>query len=347
MNLQATAAAALAHDLDRDHTPPADLSVLGRVAITGGSGFIGSHLLTLLDGNGVPCLDLDLVPPPVATTHARFAAIDIHDEAAIANAFADFAPDVVIHLAARTDLSGTSLADYSANVEGTRAVVAAANRTPSIRRLLVASTQYVVSPGRVPAHDEDFVAYSPYGESKVATEKIVRAEATGDWVIFRPTNIWGPRHPFLPQRIWRYIQRGWYIHPGHEPIHRAYAYVDSVTTQLLQLAMAEREKVAGQVFYVGEEPVEFLAWANAFAARLTGRPVRVVPRRVWRALALVGDVVPKFPMNSGRFERMTTSDRPQIAKTLELCGPPPTSLDAAVDRTVGWLQRHWAGDAAR
>jgi nucleoside-diphosphate-sugar epimerase len=336
---------ALRHAQHPETTPAADLSGLGRVLVTGGSGFIGSHLLALLDANGVPCLNIDIAPVPIATSHARFTRIDIHDAAALETAFREFAPEVVIHLAARTDLSGTELAEYSANTDGTRAVVTAVNATPSVRRFIGTSTQYVVAPGKVPAHDEDFAAYSPYGESKVLTEQIIRSDmSTTDWVIIRPTNIWGPRHPFLPERIWRYIKRGLYIHPGRAPIYRAYAYVDSVTTQILQLAMADRAAVAGQVFYVGEEPVEFLGWANAFAQRLTGRDVRVVPRRIWRGLAMVGDVMPRFPMNSARFERMTTDDRPQIAKTLALCGPPPTPFDEAVDRTVAWLETHWAAE---
>ena len=348
MKTASVAETALAHSLRPESAPGADLSALGRVAITGGSGFIGSHLLSLLHENGVPCLNVDTVPPIVPGHERVSVALDIRDTDALTTVLQDFAPDVVVHLAARTDLNGSVLADYDVNTEGTRSVVHAVNETPSVQRLIGASTQYVVPPGRIPAHDEDFIAYSPYGESKVATERILRRELTrADWIIIRPTNIWGPRHPFLPQRIWLYIRRGLYVHPGGAPIYRAYAYVDSVTTQIVQLALVGREQVFGQVFYVGEKPVDFLMWANAFSQRLAGRDVRVVPRGLWRNLALVGDVIPRFPMNSARYERMTTSDRPLVDKTLDLCGPPPTPFEEAVERTAKWLECHWSRTTAR
>jgi nucleoside-diphosphate-sugar epimerase len=314
---------------------------MARILVTGGSGFIGSHLLPELVGGGHDVLNIDMQPPHADT--APWQRADIKDRAALDAAFSAFRPSHVVHLAARTDLDGRTREDYVDNTVGTETVIAAAHACGTVERFVATSTQYVVKPGVRPASLTEFDAYSAYGISKVETEKITRAQAAPMvWTIIRPTNIWGPRHPFLPGRVWYYIARGLYVHPGRQPIRRAYAYVGSVVYQIEAILKAPPATVEGRVFYVGETPVDFLDWANAFSTKLRGGPVRVVPRAIWRALATVGDVVPKFPMNTPRFYRMTVSDDPPIEPTYEAFGPPPVDFPKAVDTTVAWLHDYWA-----
>lgn len=315
---------------------------MARVLITGGSGFIGSHLLTRLMASDHELYNLDLQAPPAVVRDVPWQPGNILDRDGLDRVFREFRPTHVVHLAARTDLDGRTLADYAANTTGTRNVIEAALAAGSVERLITTSTQYVVRPGRRPTSPTDFDTYGAYGESKVETEKLTRALAGPlTWTIIRPTNIWGPRHPFLPPRVWYYIARGLYVHPGREPIRRSYARVDAVTWQIGAILDAPTATVNEQVFYVGETTVEFLEWANAFSYALRGAPVRVVPRPVWRALAAIGDVVPRFPMNSARFARMTTNDDPVIEPTYAAFGPPPGTFEAAVETTVEWLFEHW------
>lgn len=313
-----------------------------RLLVTGGSGFIGSHLLERLSARGAQLANLDVRPPPHVVGNVPWYHCDIKDASEVHRVFGEFRPTHVVHLAANTDLAGETLVDYQDNVAGTRIVIEAAKAAGSVERLITTSTQYVVTPGRRPASPTDFAAYSAYGMSKVETERLTRETAAPMvWTIIRPTNIWGPRHPFLPDRVWYYMARGLYVHPGRRPIARAYASVEAVTYQIDAMLRAPAPTVDGRVYYVGEKPVEFLFWANAFAVRLTGKPVRVIPRPMWRTLALIGDVVPKFPMNSARFERLTVDDDPPIEPTYEAFGVPPVDFDAAVAATVDWLWTYW------
>src|SRR5580693_3897760 len=72
--------------------------------ITGGSGFLGRHLLKVLDDQGAPGVDLALLgrQPPWNGSSGEFVATDLNDPAAVSRAIAATAPEVVFHLAGRT-----------------------------------------------------------------------------------------------------------------------------------------------------------------------------------------------------------------------------------------------------
>ena len=65
----------------------------------------------------------------------------------------------------------------------------------AIERAIIASTQYVAGPSRLPKDDEDYFPHTVYGQSKVVTEQLTRAANLAcAWTLVRPTNIWGPWH---------------------------------------------------------------------------------------------------------------------------------------------------------
>jgi GlcNAc-P-P-Und epimerase len=322
---------------------------MARILITGGSGFIGTHLVELL-ASSHEVLNLDRAPPKLAGQRPFWRQGDIKEAGFVAAAFAAFGPSHVVHLAARTDLDGTSMEDYADNVLGTRRVLEAVKASPGVERVVVTSTQYVVRPGRLPPDPSYFEPYSVYGESKVETEKLTRAaDLPVCWTIVRPTIVWGPWHPTMPAGLWRYIARRWYLHPGREPILRAYAYVGNVVDQVARILTAKRDVVDGQVIYVGERPIDSLEWVNAFSRRLTGRTVRVVPRVLWRRLAQFGDmgrgIGLRFPMTTDRYRRMITHDAVPIEATFERLGAPAYDFEEAVDRTAEWLRGRYAASA--
>jgi len=318
-----------------------------RIFVTGGSGFIGTNLVELFSSMGATLLNFDINGPLDNRQKSLWVRGDIMNAGDLKGAMTTFCPDIVIHLAARTDCDENATVEkgYAVNVEGTANVLKAAAGTPSVRHLIAASTQYVCRPGYLPANDEDFSPHTVYGESKARMEKLVRGYGLRmPWTIIRPANIWGPWHMRYRREVWRVISRGLYLHPGRKPVIRTYGYVKNVVEQIARIIESDVSKIAGRVFYLGDPPDDIYKWVNAFSLSLRGRPAPVVPRTVVRMIAMLGDILCafglSFPLTSSRYRSMTQDYVVPTDRTLAVFGPCPYSLDEGVSQTVRWL-RTW------
>ena len=315
-----------------------------KILITGGSGFIGTNLITDLINDGFDVVNMDIAPPLHRVHTDCWVEIDILDRAAVFRIFAGEAPEQVIHLAARTDCDENITVEegYRANTEGTQNVVDAIASTPSVERALITSTQYVCGPAHFPVDDADYGPHTVYGQSKVITEKIARAaNMSCVWTLTRPVNIWGPWHLRYSQEFLRVLRSGWYCHPGGYPVVRTYGYVGNVVWQMRKLLEAPRELVDQQVFYLGDAPMDVYEWVDSFSRRIRGESVRVVPRWMVRALGWCGDLLGlmglKFPITSSRFASMTQHYPTPMERTFTVLGTPPYTLQDGVEQTVQWL----------
>lgn len=315
-----------------------------KVLVTGSSGFIGRHLVRALAKRGDEVRGLDRTSAPAGT-----AAItcDLIDRGAVLEAFREFQPEAVLHLAARTDLEGEALQDYAANTVGTAHVVQAVRATPSVRRVIYTSSQLVCRVGYVPRHDTDYQPATAYGESKVESERIVRAEDGGGaiWCLVRPTTVWGPGMSEHYRRFFRMIARGWYVHVGRKPLLKSYGYVGNVVWQLQRLLAAPADDIHQKTFYVADYvPISVRAWADAFQRELGAPPIRTVPRILARLAARSGDWMNAlgwrtFPFNSFRLENVMTESIYDLRETEAICGPLPFTMEEGVAETAGWFRR--------
>ena len=316
-----------------------------RLLVTGGSGFIGANFIREAQACApdATILNLDTVPSKDIANQHIHQLCDILDRKALESQFSAFAPTHVLHFAARTDVLGTSVDDYFANHVGTANVIAAIQKTPSVQNAIFTSSQFVVGPGDLPKHDEDFRPHTIYGQTKVLSEQAVRsANLSCAWSIIRPTNVWGRWHPRYPTEFWRVLKQGRYFHPGGRRVMRCYAYVDNVVKQTWQLMDRQDGAFDRRMFYVGDDPIDLFEWTNAFSQELTMRPVRVVPSFLLKAVGKVGDQVirmgGRFPLYSSRFRSMTEDYLTPMAPTFAALGPSPISLQQGVRDTVAWLR---------
>ena len=175
-----------------------------RVLVTGGAGFIGSHLVDAFHERGARVSVVDNLTTgtranvrPEATVHE----IDIRDRDAVFRAFEAETPDVVLHLAAQADVRRSMDDpgyDLDVNVRGTIHLLEAGSRF-GLTRMVFASTGGAIygEPAEIPVAEGCPPApTSCYGASKAAAEVYlgVYAESAGVRAsVLRFANVYGPR----------------------------------------------------------------------------------------------------------------------------------------------------------
>jgi GlcNAc-P-P-Und epimerase len=314
--------------------------------LTGASGFIGTNLVSTLLDSGWNVINFDSVPPLNSAQLPSHICGNILDAAALLRALSEAQPEVVVHLAARTDWRPSMVVeDYLANTAGTQNVLDAIRRTSSVKRAIITSSQYVCAPGRLPNSDTDYFPNTAYGESKVITEQLTRvANLPCSWVLIRPVNTWGPYHMRYAREFWEIVRRGWYFHPNLRSPVRCYGHVGNVTWQIRRLLDLPDASVHGKVFYVGDRPAPIDRWVFGFHRAIRGAEPRMLPAAVMRCLAAVGDAIGAvtgrpFFISSSRLLSMTQDYLVDNAETFHVLGEPPWSLDQGICQTVDWLKR--------
>lgn len=170
-----------------------------KALVTGGTGFIGSHLVDALlaEGHEVRCMVRNMANPqwihgkPVEFIHGTLDSL-------VALEKGMDGVDVVFHVAGVT--AARSRKDFfHGNVEGTRNALEAALKSTSLKRFVHVSSQTAVGPSK---KDNPVNETSPcypittYGESKKAAEDVVKEYAGRLPVtVVRPPAVYGPRDP--------------------------------------------------------------------------------------------------------------------------------------------------------
>ena len=172
------------------------------VLITGGAGFIGSHLADRLLERGDRVLVIDNFSTArrdnLPGSHEGLTLVEdtIADDDAVRSAFAGFAPDVVVHAAASYKDPDAWAEDSLTNAVGTANVVRAAQETGAGRFVYFQTALcYGLHPTEQPitlSHPLD-PKDSSYAISKTAGEYYLRLSGL-DWISLRLANVYGPRN---------------------------------------------------------------------------------------------------------------------------------------------------------
>ena len=277
--------------------------------------------------------------------HERYwKELDILDRDRLRITFEEFKPGYVLHLAARTDLKETrSLDGYEANVAGVRNTVEVIAGCPSVRRTIFASSRMVYRIGYQPRDEYDTCPPNLYGESKVLGERIVRESGlNSEWLIVRPTSIWGPWFD-VPYRIFfDMIQKGYYAHILNHNPRKSFGFVGNTVYQLHKLLLANSELVNGKTTYLADyPPLQLKEWSQLIAREM-GKTIRTLPMAPLRMAASVGDPFYRFgwyrvPLTNFRLNNIITEMVYETPLLEKVVGALPHDLATGVRATVKWM----------
>ena len=249
-----------------------------RVAVTGATGFIGSHLAAALAARGyaVRCLlrpasDRGALPAGVDTVLAGHLA----DRTALARLLRG--ADAVVHLAGLTR-SWTPRALHQVNRGGTEALCAvAACASPALQQVIVVSSQAAVGPSsrRQPRGEDDPPApVTAYGRSKLAAERVRLRYPRLPVTVVRPPAVYGPgdRDIFA---YFRLVRGG--LRPELVPASPlSMVYVGNLVDALL-LTLDRPQRSGQRVYHVADHGVLTMNTVARWIAEAYGRRALRIP----------------------------------------------------------------------
>lgn len=320
-----------------------------RILVTGGSGFIGTNLIETIRPSCSDILNIDINSPKDSEQAKFYEKCDIRDETTLMQVVADFQPQKIFHLAARTDLGGADVGAYDTNVLGVENVIKAIQASDSVKFTLFCSTMLVCNLKHSPENWEDYTPDTYYGESKVLGEKIVRKNLSlrKNWCIARPTSVWGPWFDEPYSNFFKMIKKGHYVHPRGVQILRNYSYVENIVYQMRALSDINfSNSTLDRTFYLCDyKPTEIGAWADQIANHIGKNPPLRLPLPIFKILANLGDLL-KFagwhsvPLTSFRLRNMLTPRTFDTTVVERLVGDLPFSLKHGITNTIEWIEKY-------
>lgn len=246
-----------------------------KILITGSSGFIGQHLLPRIREIG----------------EVYELKCDLTDHRAIQDEVKSVSPDIIVHLAARTEVQKSFYEQVSfseVNYVGTVNLIEACRQIDPMPYFVFASTMEVY--GWQPISDEvehtgtykDSVAFdentvphpnAPYAVAKLGCEKYLEyaERAYGlRWTAMRQTNCYGRKDNdfFVTEQIISQMLKGDVCNLGYSEPYRNFIYIDDLLDAWMTL-ITNADKCSGEIFTIGpDEPRKIKDCANYIAEQL-------------------------------------------------------------------------------
>ena len=308
-----------------------------RIAVTGATGFIGSHLIPALLHAGHEIVSACEAGGEGDIEEGKAIPVDVVTGKGLEEVFSG--SDAVIHLAARNhvmrEVATDPLVEYRrVNVGGTRHAMRAAI-SAGTKTFLHFSSVKAICEGSDAVLDEESVCApkTPYGISKLESEEAARTIAAGSGIrvaILRLPMVYGPRNQGNFPRMIRWARKGLPF-PLFRPDNlRSMVYVGNVVAGVLALLKRSPEGVS--TFILKDNEDHSTRRVYSAICRELGTSPRFLP--VPAAAARLGGLF------SEDLRKLAGSFRVSSAKIEKEIGfLPPFSFDEGVARTVRWYMR--------
>ncbi len=328
---------------------------MNKILITGGTGFIGSHLIEYLVKDGVPNKSIKLmIPPWDSLTNLRSGIYevyigDVRDKADCENAMKSV--DIVYHLAAKTVIKNSSYGYYKdTNLDGTVNMINAAIKN-KVKKFIYFSS---ISVFGLPAWRGDMINineksdknYSEsYGRTKLEAENILIKTAKKSklpYIIIRPTTVYGPRDKAGIYQLVNILKKGKYFFIGNALNKMDYIYVEDLVRAA---RMSEKSKIINEDFIIGAcKPITQKFLVETIANQLR---IRMTKIHIPRSLALlvsypmlyISQIVKKEPiLFPNRVKVLTANCYFNCKKAMKILRyNPKFSFDRGIQETIASL----------
>lgn len=278
---------------------------MARILVTGATGFVGSSVYAMLQGDGHEVMGTTKSRP-----HGNIHYCNIEDSDGVDAMVGGFQPELVIHCAAISSVTSSRTHEYYlSNTVGTENVLKAVNRMDHRCRFLFISTAGVYGNHDTEALHEGLCPepVHHYGMSKFCCERLVHNYSDKiDYTIIRPFNIIGENQSadfIVPKLSRAFAARAPVIRLGNIDVYRDYLDIQEASAIICHMAF--REEAIGEVYNLCSGEATSLKELLALFRRFTGHEIEVeiapefVRRNeVWRLTgdatklkALIGDAV--------------------------------------------------------
>jgi len=312
--------------------------------VTGATGFVGANLSARLVelGAKVVCLQRDETQPnSLDLLHLRDKVTvvngSVDDLAAMSRVLNEYEIDAVFHLAAQALVGAANrspVSTFESNIRGTYLLLEACRLSPTVRRIVVASSDKAYGPHVELPYTEDFKlnAVFPYDVSKACTDLISMSYAhTFDLpvAVTRSANIYGPADINLSRIIPGTILS---VMAGERPIIRSdgtpirdFIHTDDIIAGYLLLA-ENIEGARGEAFNFGSgEPISMLDLVNSIV-EVMGKSAELAPDILLKE-KIANEIDAQYLDSAKVRERFDW--RPQVR------------LESGLARTIDWYSENW------
>jgi len=317
--------------------------------VTGGTGFIGSHLVDALiksdDYSEIRCLIRNNEKWLKGKPFTRVKG-DLDDLSTLKKAVKGV--DVIFHLAGRVKAPTYQEFEH-ANVEATENLLRIAQKE-SVEKIVVLSSLAAVGPTKNEPVNEEMPMnpVSSYGKSKMQMEQMIHklAKDSASITILRPPAVYGPREDQI-YSFFKMVDK--HICPiigdGQHP-RVSMVYVGDVVQGILKAAKQKKSGVS--TYFITGSKIYTWNQIRGTASKVLGKrtiPIYVKPKYVKKIAGTIekaGSFLGIYPVLNREkakeliLEWTCTSEKAQR----ELNYNPTYSLDEGISRTIHWYQRH-------
>jgi nucleoside-diphosphate-sugar epimerase len=320
------------------------------VLVTGASGFVGTHLLEALSGQGISTRALYFSNPPPDAPLTNQSSIDwtrvdlLSDD--LDRHLAGM--DVVFHLAGYAGLAtdvATKLRLERVNVLATERLAAAALRAGS--KLVFTSSIHACDggPGQRIVDEEHGSPATEYGRSKMKAEELLQTygEQGLDFTVLRPTQLFGEYHEGSVLQLVRAVRRGAFFLIGDGMNATTFYYVKDFVDTLVRVAV--NPICRNRIYVDSDAPLPLKSLVEEIAQNLDVPPPTFrIPRSLGMAIGATCDVVSTalkvgLPLSVQRVRAMTRDVQYSNKRLLADVGPGMRyGICSGLGRTIAWYR---------